>query len=159
MKSGNDLDGVAIIKKLDDIPQLKEKLISLYDTKTHKEVSRYSLLLAKHVIEMTGMPTNDTIESCFAVSRAWQEGRAKFQEARRVAFALHRLAREEPDPARVLAYRVLGQVSATPHVKRHALIASDYAVKLVNRLYPADSDAVRRERETQISLLESVNDR
>ena len=156
MKSGNDLDGVAIIKKLDDIPQLKEKLISLYDTKTHKEVSQYSLLLAEHVIEMTRMPTNDTIESCFTVSRAWQEGRAKFQEARQVAFALHRLAREEPDPVRVLVYRVLGQVSATPHVKRHALIASDYAVKLVNRLYPADFDAVRRERETQISLLESV---
>ena len=156
MKSGNDLDGVAIIKKLDDIPQLKEKLISLYDTKTHKEVSQYSLLLAEHIIEMTRMPTNDKIESCFAVSRAWQEGRAKFQEARQVAFALHRLAREEPDPVRVLVYRVLGQVSATPHVKRHALIASDYAVKLVNRLYPADFDAVRRERETQISLLESV---
>ncbi len=156
MTTGNDLDGVAIIKKLDDIPELKEKLISVYETKSHQDVSRYSLLLAEHVISMANMPVNETIDACFSVSRAWQEGRAKLQQARQVAFALHRLAREEADPARVLVYRVLGQAAATPHVKRHALIASDYAIKLINRLYPGSSDAVRNERETQIAFMQSV---
>ena len=156
LKSSHDLDGVAIIKKLDDIPALKDKLISIYETKSHMDVSHYSLLLAEHILSLTAMPENDTIALCFTVSRAWQEGRAKFQEARQVAFALHRLAREETDPVRVKVYRVLGQVAATPHVKRHALVASDYAVKLINLLYPGDLNEIREERETQISLMEQV---
>lgn len=156
MKHTNEFEGVAIIKKLEDIPELKEKLISIYETKTHKDVSRYSLLLAEHVLSLSGMPVNETIESCFSVSHAWQDGTAKFQQARQVAFALHRLAREETNPAYVLVYRTLGQIAATPHVKRHALIASDYAVKLVNRMYPGDLEQVRKMRETQISLMESV---
>ncbi len=151
-----DLDGVAIIKKLDDVPELKEQLITIYETKNHQEVSRFSLLLAEHILSLTNTPKNETIGSCFTVSRAWQEGKVKFQQARQVAFALHRLAREEPDPIRVKVYRVLGQVAATPHVKRHALVAADYAIKLINMLYPGDFDAVRIERETQISLMQSV---
>ena len=156
MKHTNELEGVAIIKKLDDVSALKEKLISVYETKSHQDVSRYSLLLAEHVLALSGMPANETVESCFSVCRAWQEGDAKFQEARQVAFALHRLAREETNPVYVLVYRTLGQIAATPHVKRHALVASDYAVKLVNRMFPGDLEKVREMRETQISLLEQV---
>ena len=156
MKKGNDLDGVAIIKKLDDIPELKEELISIYETKSHQDISRYSLLLAEHVLTLANLPVNETIDACFTVSRAWQRGEARFQEARQVAFTLHRLAREETDPVRVKVYRTLGQIAATPHVKRHALVASDYAVKLVNLLYPKDLDEVRKEREAQILMMKSV---
>ena len=156
MNRENELEGVTIIKKLDDVPALKEALISVYETKSHKDVSRYSLLLAEHVLAMTGMPRNETIDACFTVSEAWQNGLAKFQEARQVAFALHRLAREETDPVRVKVYRTLGQVAATPHVKRHALVASDYAIKVINLLYPKDFDEVRKEREAQILMMESV---
>ena len=156
MKHANELEGVTIIKKLDDIPELKETLISICETKSHKDVSRYSLLLAEHVLALTGMPRNETIESCFTVTRAWQGGTAKFQEARQVAFALHRLAREETNPVYVLVYRTLGQIAATPHVKRHALVASDYAVKLINRMYPNDTDKAREMRKKQIFLMQSV---
>ena len=156
VKHTNELEGVTIIKKLDDVLELKEKLISVYETKSHKDVSLYSLLLAEHVLALSGMPTNETIDSCFSVCRAWQAGEVKFQAARQVAFALHRLAREEPDPVYVLVYRTLGQIAATPHVKRHALIASDYAVKLINRMFPGDLEKVREMREKQISLLEQV---
>ncbi len=156
MNRENELKGVTIIKKLDDIPELKEALITVYEAMSHKDVSRYSLLLAEHVLSLSGMPRNDTVDACFSVSGAWQEGTAKFQQARQVAFALHRLAREEADPVYVLVYRTLGQIAATPHVKRHALVASDYAVKLVNRMFPRDLDKVREMRETQISLMQSV---
>ena len=156
MNRENELEGVTIIKKLDDIPELKEKLIAIYTAKSHKNVSRFSLLLAEHVLALTGMPRNETIDACFSVSRAWQEGTAKFQQARRVAFALHRLAREETNPVRVKVYRTLGQVAATPHVKRHALVASDYAIKLINLLYPNDYDEVRKEREAQILMMQRV---
>jgi hypothetical protein len=153
IKKGDSLDGVYIIKKIDDVPELKGELIAAFDKKSHKEAARYSLLLAEHILSMTNTPCNGAIEECFAISRKWQEGKAEFQEARQAAFKLHRLAREEKDPIKVKVLRVLGQVAATPHVKRHALIASDYAITLINLLYPKNIEEVKKERKIQIELM------
>jgi len=160
MKNKKDsyMGDVGIIKKIDDIPELKEKLIEAFDAKAkdHKAISRYSLLLAAHVLNLTGVQRDDAIAECFAVNEKWQEGKAKFQDARDVADMILRLAREEKNPVRVKVLRVMAQVAATPHVKRHALIASDYAIKLINLLHPKNFDEVRKEREIQIALMESV---
>lgn len=157
-KKDSYMGDVGIIKKIDDIPELKEKLIEAFDAKAgdHRAVSRYGLLLAAHVLELTGVQRDAAIGECFAVNQRWQEGRAKFQDARDAADVLLRLAREEKDPVRVKVLRVIAQVAAIPHVKRHALIASDYAIKLINLLHPKDFDEVRKEREIQIALMESV---
>ena len=96
------------------------------------------------------------MESCYQVNRRWQDGEAHFQEARDIADQMHILARHETDTIRAKVLRVMGQVAVTPHVKRHALIASDYAVKVVNLLYPGNWDEVRKERELQIALMKSI---
>ncbi|MDR3367415.1 MAG: hypothetical protein LBO71_10690 [Prevotellaceae bacterium] len=157
-RKDSDMGDVGIIKKIDDIPALKDKLVGAFDAKAndHKAISRYSLLLAAHVLDLTGVQRDNAIEECFAVSEKWQEGKVKFQEARNVAFKLHRLAREEADPVKVKVLRLMGQVAATPHVKRHALIASDYAIKIINLLHPKNFDEVRKEREVQLALMESA---
>jgi hypothetical protein len=155
-KKGSNLSDVNIIKKLDDNPELKSKLIDVFDTKTHRNVSRYGLLLADHILQLTNMPIDEALEACYSVNQRWQDGDAKFQEARDVAFEMHELAREEKDPVKEKALRVMGQVAAIPHVKRHALIASDYAIKVINLLYPGNLVEVKKEREFQIKLMESV---
>lgn len=160
MKNKKDsyMGDVGIIRKIDDIPELKEKLIEAFDAKCHShiDISRYGLLLAKHILELTNTPVDDAIAEVFAVNERWQAGEVRFQAARDVAGRILDLAREEKDPVRVKVYRVLAQVAAIPHVKRHALIASDYAVTLINVMHPKDMEEVRKEREVQISLLESV---
>ena len=135
MKKDSYMGDVKIIKKIDDIPELKEQLIDIFESKSHRDISHYSLLLAEHILSLTNTPVDDAIAKCFDIVRKWQDGKAKFQEARQVAFMLHRLARMEKDPIKVKVLRVMGQVAATPHVKRHALIASDYAIKLINLMY------------------------
>jgi hypothetical protein len=149
---------VGIIKRIDDIPELKDKLIEAFDAKSHdhRAISRYSLLLAAHILELTGTPREGAIAECFAVNEKWQQGKAKFQDAMDTADVVLRLARGEKDPVRVKVLRVMAQVANTPHVKRHALIDSDYAIKLINVLHPKDFEAVRKEREIQIALMESV---
>ena len=156
MKKDSYMGDVKIIKKIDDIPELKEQLIAIFETKSHKDISRYSLLLATHILSLTDTPLDDAIKECFYISRKWQEGKAKFQEARQVAFMIHRLARAEKDPIKVKVLRVMGQVAATPHVKRHALIASDYAIKLINLMYSKKFEEVIKERKIQIELMKSV---
>lgn len=160
MKGRKDsyLGDVGIIKKIDDLPELKERLIEEFDLKSHshKAISDYSILLGKHVLDIAGIVPDDAMNECFEINIMWQEGKAKFQDARNVAFKMHTLAREEKDPIRAKVYRVLGQVAATPHVKRHSLIASDYAITLINLMYPKNMDEVRKEREIQISLMRSI---
>jgi hypothetical protein len=160
MKNKKDsyLGDVGLPGKIDDIPELKEKLIAAFDAKAndHRAISRYSVLLAAHVLDLTGTPRDDAIEECFTVNEKWREGNVRFQAARNTGGMMLRLAREEKDPVRVKVLRVMAQVALTPHVKRHALIASDYAIKLINVLHPKNFDEVRKEREIQIALMESV---
>jgi hypothetical protein len=158
-KTDSYLGNVSLPGKIDDIPALKAKLIAAFDAKSHdhKAISRYGVLLGAHLLAVTGVERNEAIAECFAVNEQWRAGTVPFQAARNVAGRLLRLAREEPDPLRATVLRVMAQVAATPHVKRHALIASDYAIKAINLLYPRDLDAVRQERETQIALMESVS--
>lgn len=155
-KKGSDMSDVGIIKKLDDIPELKARLVAIFDTKTHRNISQYALLLADHILQLTGTPINDALDACYRVNRRWQGGEARFQEARDVAARIHDLAREEKNPIKEKALRVMAQVAATPHVKRHALIASDYAVKVINLMHPGNLEEVKKERELQIRLMESV---
>lgn len=147
---------VGIIRKIDDIPELKERLIDVSESKSHKQMSMYSLLLADHILKVSNIECDSDIAECFEINLKWQEGKVKFQDARNVAFKINRLAREEKDPVRVKVLRTMGQVAATPHVKWHALIASDYAITLINILYPNDLDEVKKEREIQIELMKSV---
>lgn len=147
---------VGIIRKIDDIPELKERLIDISESKSHKQMSKYSLLLAEHILKVSNIENNNDIAECFEINLKWQEGKVKFQDARNVAFKINRIAREEKDPVRVKVLRAMGQVAATPHVKWHALIASDYAITLINLLYPNDFDEVKKERDIQIELMKSV---
>ena len=107
MKKDSYMGDVKIIKKIDDIPELKEQLIDIFESKSHRDISHYSLLLAEHILSLTNTPVDDAIAKCFDIVRKWQDGKAKFQEARQVAFMLHRLARMEKDPIKVKVLRVM----------------------------------------------------
>ncbi len=99
---------------------------------------------------------DQALEASYHVNRKWQNGDAKFQEARDVAGQILDAARAEKNPVREKTLRVMAQIASIPHVKRHALIASDYAVKAINIMYPGNMDEVRKERDQQIELMESV---
>ena len=83
MKNKKDsyMGDVGIIRKIDDIPELKDELIAAFDSKSHShtDISRYSLLLAQHVLDITNTQPCDAINECFDISRKWQEGKAKFK--------------------------------------------------------------------------------
>src|SRR5690606_41519249 len=55
------------------------------DLKSHKDMSRYSLLLAEHILEVSGVERDAAIDEAFAINEKWQAGEATFHEARQVA--------------------------------------------------------------------------
>jgi hypothetical protein len=150
------LAGVGLPGKIDDIPELKEELVTLFLTKSHKAISRYSLLLAEHILKTVNRQPTEVMRAAFEINLQWQEGNAKFQEARNAADKLLKTARAEKDPVTVKLLRFMAQVANTPHVPRHALIASDYAIALINVMRPHDLEAVRKERVIQIELMKEV---
>jgi hypothetical protein len=150
-----------IFKKIDDIPELRIELEKIFHGKSHKKMVEYCLLLGQHILTIAGMePCNEIVES-FEINKMWLNGKtgrgfAKFQTARDAAGKLLEIAREEKDPIRQKTYRVMAQIANSPHVKNHALWASDYAVKLINTMYPNNFAEVKKEREKQIELMKSV---
>jgi hypothetical protein len=151
-----------IFKKIDDIPDLRIELENIFNSKSHKEMAKYSLLLGQHILELTDTePCNEIMEG-FELNKKWQNGEpekkgfAKFQDSRNAADKLYKLARDEKDPIKEKVYRVMANIAAVPHVKNHALWASDYAIKLINKLFPNNFDEVKKEREIQIKLMRSV---
>jgi hypothetical protein len=155
-KETSDMSNIGIIKKIDDIPELKDELIAVFENKSKKDISRYGLLLVQHVLSLTNVQPCDAINECIDISRKWQEGLATYQETRHAAAMIPDLARAEKDPVKAKIFRIVGQVTLIPHVKRHALIASEYTITLINLMYPKNLEEVRKERKIQIELMKSV---
>ena len=155
-KETSYMGNVGIIKKIDDIPELKDELIAVFESKSKKDISRYGLLLVQHVLSLANVQQCGAINQCIDVNIMWQEGKATYQETRQAASIIPDLARTEKDAVKAKVLRVMGQVALMPHVKRHALIASDYAITLINLLHPKNLEEVRKEREIQIELMKSV---
>lgn len=143
------------VGKIDDIPELRSEFITIYDTKSHKEMVRFCLALGQHILDMTGFkPCNEIIAS-FDVMQKWIDGKVNYHEARNLSFEISRIARTEKDQIKVRFLRTMAQIAASPHVKYHGLWATDFAITLINRRYPGNMDKVRIERMKQLELLKN----
>ncbi len=146
-----------LLRGLTDDPALKHQLISLSETKSHRDLSVYALTLAAHLIELGELERADAIEQCFAAVTQWQQQGGSFRPALDIAGELNDLARAEKDPIKAKALRGLGQVAATPHVRWHPLVASEYAIAVVNLRHPHDLEQAAQERRFQIDrMTESI---
>ncbi len=66
------------------------------------------------------------------------------------------MAKASGNPAVCAGLRVAGHAVAAAHMREHAMVASDYAVKVISLLHPDCMDAVRKERLWQIHHLQEV---
>jgi hypothetical protein len=51
--SSKKINYAGIFRKIDDIPDLRIELENIFNSKSHKEMAKYSLLLGKHILEIT----------------------------------------------------------------------------------------------------------
>jgi len=144
------------VGKIEDFPELKREFIVIYDTKSHKEMVQFCLVLGQHILDVTGFQPCDEITASFEAMQKWMNGKVSYREARNLSFEIGRLATIEKDRIKARFFRTMAQVAASPHVKYHGLWATDFAVTLINRIYPGNREEVRKEREKQIELLKEV---
>lgn len=144
------------IKLLDD-DDLRIVLDCLYDSSSQIQLCQYALQLAEHVLNMVDFDIQHPIlQEGFSVNIAWQRGLARMHDVRQAGFRIHALAKAEENPQIKTALRVVGQAVASGHMREHAMVASDYAIKLINLKYPMDKEAAQKERQWQIDALRLI---
>lgn len=143
--------------KIIDEDDLRKILDMEYENSSQIRLCKYALFLAKHILELIEYNSinHAIIQQGFKINEQWQQGMARMYDVRQAGFEIHRLAKACKDPIESNALRVVGQAVATGHMKEHAMVASDYAIKVINLLYPQDRDSVKKERLWQINLLKS----
>lgn len=145
------------IKLLDD-GAMRNILDDLYESSTQIEICQYALQLAKHILILVDKQyiNHPLIQEGFHMNELWQNGDARMHDVRQIGFKIHKMAKECDDVVQQTAFRVVGQAVATGHMKEHGMVASDYAIKVINLLYPNDIAAVSKERQWQIECIKSV---
>ncbi|MCX6085946.1 MAG: hypothetical protein NTX94_05880 [Caldiserica bacterium] len=141
--------------RIDDCPEMRKELETLYEQATQVVLARWALELAKHVFLLAGFDWSgcSEVKDGFAMSEEWQRGEARVYDVRQAGFAVHRLAKGCVNEILRTALRTGGQAVATGHMREHAMVASDYAVRTINLLHPGDLTAVTAERGWQIQTL------
>jgi len=78
-------------------------------------------------------------------------------DLRKVGFIVNELAKESTTEASKYAARSFAQAIATGHMRGHAMVCSDYAVKLVNISNNSlVAEAATKERERQLRIAEEM---
>jgi hypothetical protein len=145
------------VGKIEDAPDLRNEFIAVFDAKSKSDTARFGLLYGRHLLELTGFEECGEIKRAFDAVRRWLDGETNYHEARDGSFSLLRKGfRKETDGIEERFYKTVAQLACIPHVKAHGLWASDFAITLINRLYPNDPGAVRQERQKQIDIFRSV---
>ena len=133
--------------KIEDNSELRTKIDELYEKTNQVDLAKWSLLMAKHVSDIVDINYHslEEIVNGFKVNELWQMGEARMYDVIQAGFKIHKVARESDSDIKKIALRVVGQAVGSGHMKEHAMVASDYAIKVINMISPNDFDAITKE--------------
>ncbi len=140
--------------KVTDIPQKRLELEKLLEQLPHKEVARWAVENARKFIEdIENVADKESIlEETLNVFQQRLEGKICAYQLRQAGFLANTLSKRSTTDISKFAARVYAQAIASAHMRGHAMVSSDYAIKVIQLKDPKDLDRVRVERERQISL-------
>lgn len=140
--------------KVTDIPQKRLELEKLLEQLPHKEVARWAVENARKFIEdIENVADKESIlEETLNVFQQRLEGKICAYQLRQAGFLANTLSKRSTTDISKFAARVYAQAIASAHMRGHAMVSSDYAIKAIQLKDPKDLDRVRVERERQISL-------
>lgn len=141
--------------KIVDNDEIRSRIDKIYEELDQVVLAKWSLEMAKHVIEITNLDVNKypEINEGFKIIELWQSNQARMYDVRQVGFKIHKTAREQNDEVIKNVFRVIGQAVGSGHMKEHSMVAGDYAVKVINLMYSNNMDKVNAERNWQLNKL------
>lgn len=142
------------IKIIDD-DRLRSEIDELHEQTDQLTLSKWAIQCAKHVL--TYLDSEDIVCSSIIqglyINELWQEGKASVHEVRKAGFKLHDLARQCISDISKNAIRTAGHAVGVGHMREHAMVCSDYAIKTIQIAFPNQLDKITQERQWQLSTL------
>ena len=144
--------------KIVDNTQLRAEIDELYEITNQVDLAKWSISIAKHILDSVGIDYNsvDDLVNGFHTNELWQLDKARIHDVRQASFKIHKLARECDDEIQKTALRVAGQAVGSGHMREHAMVASDYAIKTMGLLNNNHIEAITSERVWQLNELRRI---
>jgi hypothetical protein len=144
--------------KLSDSSGLRIEIDQLYDRADQVVLAKWAIKCAIRVLPFAKNETIDlpVIEDGFRINKLWQIGNATVHEVRQAGFKIHAIARQCKTAVGKNAIRTAGQAVAVGHMKEHAMVCADYAIKTIELAFPAELNKIREEREWQLKELNKI---
>jgi hypothetical protein len=141
--------------KIKDNSELRAKIDELYEKTKQVDLAKWSILMAKHILEVSEIDyhTIEEVVDGFIVNELWQTGKVRMHDVRQAGFKIHKIARECDLEIMKTALRTTGQAVASGHMREHAMVASDYAIKTIGLLTSNNIEAITVERQWQLNEL------
>jgi hypothetical protein len=141
--------------KLSDRSGIRVEIDQLYDLTDQVSLAKWAIGCAIHVLPLVKDENIDlsVIENGFKINELWQIGKASVHEVRQAGFKIHALARECKTAIGKNAIRTAGQAVAVGHMKEHAMVCADYAIKTIELAFPEGLNKAKEEREWQLKEL------
>jgi len=152
LKIGSYMGDVRAPNPENDDVVLRARLIETSEQLSHRQMVIYVIALCQHVAADLGFSDDSVLQETIIINKRWLAGEITFKEARAYAGIPMKYSREASDEAPRLFIRMLHQAAVTPHVKRHALIASDFALEAL-LAGTAQSQSATKERTWQCAQL------
>lgn len=140
--------------KILDHPELREQLLDLVKATVHIDLANWAISCAEHILNLSPEKLNSAVvDSGFETNRLWQDNKASVHQVRQAGFKVHEEARKCKTEVGKNILRTVGQAVAVGHMKEHAMVCSDYAIKTVQLSSSNDLEKITAEREWQIHEL------
>lgn len=141
--------------KIVDHTGLRNEIDKATDLVSKVDLAKWAILVARHVLTYLEQefPDNEKIANGFKVNELWQKGEATVHQVRQAGFKVHEVARECQSESARAAARAAGQAVGVGHMRGHAMVASDYAIKAVGIDSHEDINRITEEREWQLHEL------
>jgi len=144
--------------KLSDFTYIRTEIDKRYDRADQVTLSKWAISCAKRVLPLAKVETIDllAVENGFKINELWQNGKANIHEVRQAGFKIHAVARACKTAVGKNAIRTAGQAVAVGHMKEHAMVCADYAIRTIGLAFPDELNKVKEEREWQLKELNRI---
>jgi len=141
--------------KIIDNTSLRAEIDDLYGQTNQINLAKWAIKCAKHVLPLTEFEKIDmtSIDNGFKINELWQIGNASVHEVRQAGFKIHEVARQCKSEITKNAIRTVGQAVGVGHMREHAMVCSDYAIKTIQIAFPDQIDKITQERQWQLNEL------
>jgi hypothetical protein len=141
--------------RITDNSDLRAEIEKLINGLNQADLAKWARRCAEHVLKFSEkeFPANEAVADGFRTTELWLNGNATIHQIRQAGFKIHAVARQCKTEVAKAAIRTVGQAVGTGHMKEHAIICSDYAVKTIQLAFRGSMDKITAEREWQLNEL------